>query len=93
MDNIDQYKPVETKKELKDFIMVPLLYIRIDPNWVAPLIIERKEHFSDKNPFYEHAKVQLFLAMKDGECVGRISAHIDYLYIKQHNHNCGFLVS
>lgn len=89
MDNI-VIKPVETKKDLKDFIMVPFSVYNDDPNWVAPLIIERKEHFSNKNPFYEHSKVQLFLAMRGDECIGRISAHIDYLYIKQHNQNCGF---
>ncbi len=33
----------------------------------------------DKNPFFGHARVQLFLAMRDGRPVGRISAHIDEL--------------
>lgn len=33
----------------------------------------------DKNPFFGHARVQLFLAMRGGRPVGRISAHIDEL--------------
>ena len=32
-----------------------------------------------RNPFFEHATVQLFLAMRGGKPVGRISAHIDHL--------------
>ena len=32
-----------------------------------------------KNPFFQHADVQLFLARRDGRIVGRISAHIDRL--------------
>ncbi|MFM5893117.1 MAG: N-acetyltransferase, partial [Novosphingobium sp.] len=32
-----------------------------------------------KNPFFEHADVQLFLARRGGRTVGRISAHIDKL--------------
>ena len=31
------------------------------------------------NPFFEHARVQLFLAVRGGRAVGRISAHIDEL--------------
>ncbi len=33
----------------------------------------------DKNPFFAHARVQLFIAMRGGKPVGRISAHIDEL--------------
>jgi len=32
-----------------------------------------------KNPFFGHARAQLFLAMRGGQAVGRISAHIDEL--------------
>lgn len=34
-----------------------------------------------KNPFYEHAEQQLFLAARNGKLVGRISAHIDHLLL------------
>jgi hypothetical protein len=83
-------KEVSTSKDLQDFIKVPFSIYKDDPHWVAPLIIERKDHFSPKNPFFEHSKVQFFLALRDNKCVGRISAHIDYLYIEQHNQKCGF---
>ena len=33
----------------------------------------------DKNPFFLHARAQLFIAHRDGREVGRISAHIDEL--------------
>ncbi len=33
----------------------------------------------DKNPFFRHADVQLFIAHRGGRPVGRISAHIDHL--------------
>ena len=36
-----------------------------------------------KNPFHEHAKVQLFLARRGGKVVGRISAHYDELALTQ----------
>ena len=36
----------------------------------------------DKNPFFGHARAQLFLAHRDGKPVGRISAHIDELALE-----------
>ena len=36
----------------------------------------------DKNPFFGHARVQLFIAKHAGREVGRISAHVDELALK-----------
>jgi GNAT superfamily N-acetyltransferase len=35
-----------------------------------------------KNPFFGHARAQLFIAWREGRAVGRISAHIDELALK-----------
>ena len=59
-------KPVISKKDLKQFIMLPFELYRNDPNWVPPLIMDQKNFFNEKkNPYYEHSEVQLFLAFKD----------------------------
>jgi hypothetical protein len=72
--------PVETQSELKRFIRVPMRLSKKDPNWVAPLIVERLDALSKKvNPFFQHADVQFWLARRDGRDVGRISAQIDHL--------------
>lgn len=72
--------PVRTKAELDRFIRVPMRLGAKDPNYIAPLIFERQESLSPKgNPFFEHAEVQFWLAVKDGRDVGRISAQIDQL--------------
>ncbi len=89
MENIE-IKTVSNKKDLMNFIKVPFRIYKDDPYWIPPLIYERKEHFSKKNPFFEHAKVAFFIAKKNNCYVGRITAHIDYLYIKQYNRQCGF---
>jgi len=53
-----------------------------DPNWIPPLRMEAMELITPgKNPWYEHGEQQLFLAERDGELVGRISAHIDHLWL------------
>ncbi|HEX7946924.1 MAG TPA: dATP pyrophosphohydrolase [Phenylobacterium sp.] len=72
--------PVQSKGELDRFIRVPMRLNAGDPNYIAPLIFERQESLTAKgNPFFEHADVQFWLAVRDGRDVGRISAQIDRL--------------
>jgi hypothetical protein len=72
--------PVSSKAELERFIRVPMRLGEGDPNYIAPLMFERREALSPKiNPFFQHADWQFWLAVKDGRDVGRISAQIDHL--------------
>ena len=55
-----------------------------DPHWVRPLDREAAELIDpEKNPFFDHATVDLFVAWRDGHPVGRISAHTDELALAQ----------
>lgn len=76
--------PVTGKAELKTFIDVAYRLNAKDPNWVPPLRMEIRELLSPaRNPFFDHATVQLFLARRDGRVTGRISAHYDHLALAQ----------
>jgi GNAT superfamily N-acetyltransferase len=59
---------------------------------VPPLISDVEEMLSEnKNPFWMHAKKQLFLACDDSDnVIGRIAAIIDYNYITFQDDKCGF---
>ncbi len=82
--------PVRSKKDLKEFIMLPWKIYKDDENWVPPLITEEKKRLSpNHNPFFKHAEVQLFLAKRGRETVGRISAHIDHNYNTFHDERTG----
>ena len=61
-----------------------------EPAWIEPLRAERLRHISDKNPFFQHAEAALWIATRDGQDVGRISAQVDDLYIKQYGEPVGF---
>ena len=68
-------RPVGGKADLKAFLDLPFGLYRQDPNWVAPLYLERLEHLDPgKNPYFRHAEVALFLAFRGERLVGRISA-------------------
>ena len=72
--------PVEGRQQIEAFIRLPGRLSAADPNWVEPLWFERRRFLSPRtNPFFEHAEVALWLAMRDGRAVGRISAQIDHL--------------
>ncbi len=72
--------PVAGKRELGEFVDFAYRHNAGDPNWVPQLRSEEIEKFTPgKNPFFAHARCQLFLARRGGRVVGRISAHIDEL--------------
>jgi GNAT superfamily N-acetyltransferase len=73
-----EVKPVASRRDLIKFIKLPWRLYRNEPNWVPPLISERKKVLDrSRNPFFKHAEAEYFLAWRDGHVVGRITAHID----------------
>jgi GNAT superfamily N-acetyltransferase len=70
-------RPVRGRRDLRAFIKLPFRLHRGTP-WIAPLIMERRRFLDrDENPFFEHAEAEYFLAEREGEVVGRITAHVD----------------
>jgi GNAT superfamily N-acetyltransferase len=83
--------PVTSKKQRHVFAKFPWRLYRNDPNWVPPLFGDRLTMLDPaKHPFYEHAEVQLFLAMRGDEVVGTISAHINHLHNEVFQDKVGF---
>jgi len=85
-----EIREVDGKKALKVFIKVPWSIYKDDPNWIPPLLIERKEAFSSKHPYFKHAKWQAWIAYQDDKPVGRICAQIDELHQQRYNNKTGF---
>ena len=68
---------MQGRRELTRFIKLPMRLHRGTP-WVPPLIYERRQFLArEKNPYFQHADAEYFLAWRDGEPVGRITAQID----------------
>jgi GNAT superfamily N-acetyltransferase len=83
-------RPVAGKRELDEFIKLPWRLYRNEPNWVPPLLLDRKRFFDRKrNPFFAHAEVEFFLAWREGQPVGRITAHIDRHFNEFQHHDWG----
>jgi len=83
--------PVNNKKLLKQFILLPYELYKGDQNWVPPLKMDQLKFFSPAhNPYYQHSEVQLYLALENELPVGRISAHSNTQHNLEHKENIGF---
>ncbi len=86
-----QVTPVKSRQELMDFISFAWQVYKNDPHWVPPLISMMKEIFDPaKNPFWEHSEYQNFVARRDGQIVGRITALVNGNHNKIHQEQAGF---
>lgn len=82
--------PVQNQRQKNDFIDFPYALYQNHPTWIPPLKFERRQFFDpQKNPYYNHAKVALFLAYKNNKIVGRISAQINFLHNERYSEKTG----
>src|SRR4051812_22260061 len=76
-------RPVASKADKKAFVELAYQLNLADPNWIPPLKDEVRGLITPgKNPWFEHAEAQFFLAERGGKLVGRISAQVDQLVLE-----------
>jgi len=89
--NAVEIQEVKSKKDFKAFLLFPWKVYRGDPNWVPPLLADVKEKLDvRRNPFFEHAEMTLFLALRDGLVMGRIAAILDRAHNDFHQEKAVF---
>ncbi len=84
-------KSVETIEDRKALLSFPWTVYKDDPFWVPPIFSERM-HFTDpeKNPFFQHAEVQFYMALRGGKIVGTIAVFANQLHNEYQNENIAF---
>jgi ribosomal protein S18 acetylase RimI-like enzyme len=82
-------RPVTSHREMGVFIDIPWRMYADDPMWVPPLRLERRLHFSRFNPFFKHGEWQAWIAYRNNQPVGRISAQIDQLHRQRYGADTG----
>ena len=79
------------RRDLKRFIDFPYRLHARDPVWVPPLRRDVESLLSrSKNPFFEHAEAEYFIAERGDEVVGRIAAISNRLHNETHGDRVGF---
>ncbi|WP_374288031.1 hypothetical protein [Desulfovibrio desulfuricans] len=82
--------PARSKQEFALFMDLPWSLYERDSLWTPGLKSQDAELLTPgEHPFWESARRELFLAMRDGRPVGRIAAIVDEKYNAYANEQCG----
>jgi GNAT superfamily N-acetyltransferase len=82
---------LQGKSDTKKFIKCQRQFYVNEPNFVTPLMLDQMDALDiEKNPFYKHSKIQLFIAKNDNKIVGRIAAIVNDRHNELHNDEVGF---
>jgi GNAT superfamily N-acetyltransferase len=91
MDNQIEIVPLSrSPRDVMRFLKVSYAVYGDDPHWVAPLLMDLKKVFTDANPLFEHAEMQLWVARRGGRDVGRMAGIIDQGHIRVTKEQAGF---
>ena len=76
----------DNKEQVKRFVELPYSLYKDCPQWVPPLYVDSYAYLDrTKHPFHEHSNVEFFLAVRDGQDVGRIAAIENKPFNTYHN--------
>jgi len=79
---------VESKKNVKDFVMFPFELYKDCEYWVPPIINEEIDAMdANKNPVFKNAEAEFYLAYKDNKIVGRVAAIVNWVEIEEQKKN------
>jgi hypothetical protein len=86
-----EVRAVASRRDRAAFLSLPFRLHANAPQWCPPVVLERRAYLSRRlNPFFTHGDAQLFVALRDGQVVGRISAQIDHAYNEFHGDKWGW---
>lgn len=82
--------PARSKQEFDQFMDLPWSLYERGSLWTPGLKSQDRELLTPgEHPFWESARRELFLVMRDGRAIGRIAAIVDEKYNAYANEKCG----
>jgi GNAT superfamily N-acetyltransferase len=90
--SIFQIQPVQTAREIRQFLTFPWRIYHNDPQWVPPLLPERRKQIDHRHgTFFKRGEAEFFIAWRDKKPVGTICAAEDKATNTQrHTNDCMF---
>jgi GNAT superfamily N-acetyltransferase len=87
-----EIRRVFTRRERKDFVESAWRFNAGDPCWVPPLVSDTLKCIDpERGVFFDHGEVELFMAFRGADAVGRISAHVNALHDGRYGPGTGFV--
>jgi len=69
---------------MKQFVTFPFSLYKNNKYWVPPIIKDEVDNFNpEKNPVFENADAQFFVAIRNGEIVGRVAAIVNWFEVEK----------
>ena len=69
---------------MKQFVLFPFSLYKHNPYWVPPIVKEEIASFDPaKNPVFQNAETQFFIAFKNGKIVGRVAEIINWIEVEK----------
>ena len=82
--------PARSKQEFDQFMDLPWSLYERGSLWTPGLKSQDRELLTPgEHPFWESARRELFLVLRDGRAIGRIAAIVDEKYNAYANEKCG----
>jgi hypothetical protein len=86
-----EIREVRSPRDWERFIDLPWKIYAGDPNWVPPLRIAVRDMLDvQKNPFFKHAFMNAYLAIRGDEVVGRVVGVVDENHNRFHDESAAF---
>lgn len=86
-----QIQPVTSSGGQAAFLKVPARIYAGDRHWVPPLQSEIAKQFQPQNPFFAYGQLQQWLALQQGQAVGRIVAAVNQRLIEREGQAIGLV--
>ena len=84
-------RPVESRRDQKQFLELAWTLYRGDANWIPPLRQNLKELVGFRpHPFHDVADVRTWLAWRDGQVCGRIAGIVNHVHNEKYHEQRGF---
>jgi hypothetical protein len=89
MSSSTQVISVTTPAQQAQFLDVPYTVYKNDRHWVSPLRSDVAKKFEASNPFFQYGRLQQFIAVREGEAIGRIVAAVNDRLIAKEQRQIG----
>jgi len=85
-----EIRPVRSRRDMNAFIRAAHRAQGHDPRWAPALDMEAHEFFDPKHsPFAKENEIECYVALRDGEPVGRIAAIMNHAHLAYHKDQAG----
>lgn len=76
---------LSSKEQVRRFIRLPFHIYAGCPQWVPPILVDVETQLNPrKHPFYEHSEGEFYIAVRDGQDVGRVAVFENCSFNKYH---------